>query len=324
MNLTVMTIAELLRYKPNANDDFLIGAGFLSRGCSVLITGEPGGGKSKWVQHLMFSVALGLPFLGLTPARGMRVLYVQNEDTKDDMHESLTGFIEQHGLSKAECGIIDKQCVLVNVSGLSGDSFVSKVRELIETYRPDIVITDPLLAFIGCDLVNQTEVTAFLRDGMAPVLKENRCGWICVHHSSKGAVGRSGGSKVVKGLGSIEIAAFFRGIIDLERKPSDPSVMIMEVAKRGRQADLRTTDGQRTNKLTVRTGSEIISWMVDAAAMAPKAPKPAGRPAKSKKDDVAAFVAEQRTEGLDNAALTKAVAERFDYSLKQARRYVTA
>ena len=100
--------------------------------------------------------------------------------------------------------------------------------------------------------------------------------------------------------------------------------MIMEVAKRGRQADLRTTDGQRTNKLMLRIGSEIISWMVDAVAMAPKAPKPAGRPAKSKKDDVIAFVSEKRKEGLDNAALTKTVAEHFGYSIKQARRYATA
>lgn len=214
--------------------------------------------------------------------------------------------------------------MLIHSSGASGDEFVAELRRAVEMHKPDIVITDPLLAFIGCDLTDQVGVTSFLRDGMAPMLKEQRCGWICVHHSSKGAVGKSGGSKVIKGLGSIEIAAFFRGIIDLERKPSDPSITVMEVAKRFKQAGLHTPDGQPTNKLTVRTGYDIISWMVDAAAMTPKAPKPAGRPAKTKKDEVAAFVTEQRALGIGVVALTKAVADKFGYSTKQARRYVTA
>lgn len=324
MSMVATSIAELLRYKRNLNGDYLVGQGFLSYAGSVLLTGEPGGGKSKFIQHLMFSFALGMPFLGFTPARSLRILYVQNEDTMDDMHESLLGFVEQHGLGKAERGLIDKNCVLIHSSGSSGDEFVAELRREVETHKPDIVITDPLLAFIGCDLTDQVGVTNFLRNGMAPMLKELRCGWICVHHSSKGAIGKFAGSAVTRGLGSIEIAAFFRGIIDLARKPSDPNVMIMEVAKRGRQADLRTPDGQRTNKLMLRIGSEFISWMADAVAMASKAPKPAGRPGKAKKDDVAAFVTEKRKEGLDNAALTKTVAEHFGYSIKQARRYATA
>jgi hypothetical protein len=324
MSMTITSIADLLRYKPNANGDYLVGKGFLSRGGSLLITGEPGGGKSKWIQHLMFSYAMGRPFLGLTPARSLRILYVQNEDTMDDMHESLSGFVEQHGLGKAEHRLIDKNCVLIHSSGACGNEFVAELSRAVEMHKPDLVITDPLLAFIGCDLTDQVGVSEFLRIGMAPMLQKNRCGWVCVHHASKGALGKFGGSALTKGLGSIEIAAFFRGIIDLARKPSDPNIIIMELAKRGRQADLRTPDGQRTNKLILRTGSDIISWMMDLAAMAPKAPKPTGRPGKAKKDDVTAFVSEKRKEGIDNAGLTKAVAEQFGYSIKQARRYATA
>lgn len=55
---------------------------------------------------------------------------------------------------------------------------------------------------------------------------------------------------------------------------------------------------------------------------APAAPKPAGRPAKTKKDDAVAFVAEQRALGIGVVALTKAVAEKFGYSTQQACRYV--
>ena len=325
MSMTVTTVSQLSRHKPNANDDFLIGAGFLCRGGSTLVTGGPGGGKSKWVQHLMFSIALGRSFLGFRPARAFRVLYIQNEDTMDDMHESLMGFVEQHGLGKAEINMIDKQCVLIHASGVSGEDFVSEVRQAIETHKPDIVITDPLLAFIGCDLIDQTGVTNFLRNGMAPVMQKNRCGWICIHHSSKGAIGKFGGSTVVKGLGSIEIAAFFRGIIDLERKPADPSLSVLEVAKRAKQAGLRSPDGQPIHRMTVRAGQDIISWTVDASVSStPAAPKPAGRPAKTKKDEVAAFVAEQRALGSGVMALTKAVADKFGYSTKQARRYATA
>jgi RecA-family ATPase len=174
MSMTFTTVSQLARYKPNANDDFLIGAGFLNRGGSMLLTGEPGGGKSKCIQHAMFSFALGSPFLGFKPVRALKVLYIQNEDTMDDMHESLMGFVQQHGLSKADLNLINDNCVLVHASGLSGEEFVLEVRHAVEKHKPDIVITDPLLAFIGCDLTDQVGVTTFLRDGMAPLLQTHR------------------------------------------------------------------------------------------------------------------------------------------------------
>lgn len=322
MSMLPISISKLVKYKPNTTDDFLIGNGFLSRGGSVLVCGEPGSGKSKLSQHLIYALALGLPFLGFTPSRKHKVLYVQNEDTLDDMHESLVGFRLQQGLTAAQVRELDAQCVIINAVGLSGDKFVDALDDCIRKYKPDIVVTDPLLAFIGCDLTNQAKVTEFLREKMAPLMQANRCGWICVHHSSKGAAGNGyGGSKVNKALGSIEIAAFFRGIIDLERKRADANGCALEVTKRFKQAGLRSDDGKLTNRLNLRCGEEHISWEVDRTVPVAVV-KSVGRPAKADKSEVEGFIAERRKEGCRAPTIVKAVVEKFGYSDKQARRYV--
>lgn len=319
------SLRSIYKHKPNATDDFLIGYGFLSRGGSVLVCGEPGCGKSKYAQHLAFSLALGRPFLGLKPARALKVVYIQAEDTMDDLHESLTGFVEQHGLGDVDLETMDANCICLHGAGYAGDDFICELKEAVEKYKPDVVITDPLLAFVGCDLTNQTGVTEFLRAGVAPVLVDRRCGWICVHHAAKAATGKfTGGSKVAKALGSIEIAAFFRGVIDLERRPGDPEALVMEVTKRAKQAQLRGTDGRLLHKLTIRTGGERIAWTVDeTSGMAPASkPAPAGRPAKTDPKEVRAFVAKERAAGKSAAAVVKLVSSRFGYSPKQARRLV--
>jgi len=322
MSMLPISITKLVKYKPNTSDDFLIGRGFLSRSGSVLVCGEPGCGKSKLTQHAIYAFALGLPFLGFVPTRKLRVLYVQNEDTLDDMHECLVGFRLQQKLTPAQVTELDRQCVIVNSVGLSGDKFVEALDDCIRKYKPDIVVTDPLLAFIGCDLTNQAKVTEFLREKMAPLMQANRCGWICVHHSSKGAAGGGyGGSKVNKALGSIEVSAFFRGIIDLERKRADANQCTLEITKRFKQAGLRSADGKLTNRLNLRCGEESISWEVDHA-VAPVAVKAVGRPGKADKPEVEAFIAERRKAGDKNPTVVKAVAKEFGYSLKQARRYV--
>lgn len=319
------TIQELLRYKPNANDDWLIGCGFLSRGGSVLICGEPGCGKSKFTQHLAYSLALGRSFLGLVPTRAYKVLYIQAEDTIDDLHESIVGFVNQHGLTKAEVDAIAKNCVCAHPNGKSGDDFFEELKVEVEKHQPDIVITDPLLALVGCDLTNQEGVTEFLREKVGLFLSRKRCGWICVHHTAKGASGKYGNSKVTRALGSVEISAFFRGVIDLERKRGDSDALVMEIAKRSRQAGLRSSDGNPTSRLMIRMGVDGVNWTIDTfgASTSLAVPKAkAGRPAKAGKDDVAGFIAEQRKAGAKDAAIIKAVAAKFAYCNKQARRLV--
>ena len=316
------SFSDLTAHVPNANDDWLIGKGFLSRGGSVLICGEPGAGKSKLSQHWSLNVALGRPFLGLTPTRALKVLYVQAEDTVDDLHDSMVGFHEQHGLLKADRAILDQNWACVTAHGLAGEEFVGFLKREIEVFKPDVVITDPLLAFVGCDLTNQDGVTEFLRRGIGPMLMEQKCGWICVHHASKGASGKFGGSKVSKSLGTVEISAFFRGVIDLERKKGDPDALVMEIAKRNRQAGLRDAEGKPVRKQEIRMGEESVSWALNVPVVraADVPAKMSGRPAKIAKTDVKTFAAAQKDGGKSKTEVVKAVAAKFGYSLKQARR----
>lgn len=317
----------IYNHKPNASGDFLIGQGFLSRGGSVLICGEPGCGKSKFAQHIGWSLVLGRSFLGLKPSGPLKVLYIQTEDTVDDIHESMVGYAGQHGLSAADQDRLDRNWICVNAAGYTRGEFLDGLEAQMEAHRPDVIIADPLLAFIGCDLTNQAGMTEFLRVGLAPMLEGKRCGLICVHHSAKAAAGKYTGSKVAKALGSIEIAAFFRGIIDLERKPGDPDTLLMEIVKRAKQAQLLSADGRLLRKLTVHTGTDSIAWTREESALetAPPPPRPkksVGSPPKAAKADVEEFVKKQRATGKADAVIIKAVAKEFGYSAKHAGRFV--
>lgn len=320
--MNTQSFRTIYRHKLNSTGDFLIGQGFLSRAGSVLICGEPGCGKSKYAQHKGLSLALGRPFLGLKPSGPLKVLYVQAEDTIDDLHESVMGYVEQHGLSDADLDTLDANWICVNAAGYTGEEFIDELERAVKAHRPDVVITDPLLAFIGCDLTNQTGVTEFLRAGVAPIMAEHRCGWICVHHSAKAAAGKYAGSKVAKALGSIEISAFFRGVIDLERKQGDADALVMELTKRARQAQLRGADGQLLRRLTIRTGGDRIAWIAVEAVVVAPVKKARGSPPKAAKTDVSDFIEAQRKAGKSDTVIIKAVATKFDYSTKQARRLV--
>ena len=71
------SIPALLKHQPNQNKDSLLGKGFLTRRGSAMIVGPAGVGKSKFTQHLAFSMALGMDFVGIKVNAKSRVLLIQ-------------------------------------------------------------------------------------------------------------------------------------------------------------------------------------------------------------------------------------------------------
>jgi len=313
-------VRDLLKHMRNANDSSLIGDCFLERGNSLIFLGAPGAGKSKSAQALCGSLATGTAFVDMKPARALRVLYVQAEDTIDDLAESFQGFVK-HTLDgdKDSIELLEKNLTIVTVVGHSGPEFLEWLEKACERHKPDVVVVDPLLAFIGCDLVDQKSVTRFLRGLLHPILIKHNCGFIGVHHKRKGEEG----SELDQGLGSTEFSAFFRGAISLSVSKARHQELTMKVVKRQRQLGWTDADGNPTDTKYLLKGQDGV-YFTEVSGFEPSSVKLGGRPRKNSEADIVNFIRGERAKGASEDALVESVAKKFSYSAKQAKRYVSA
>ena len=114
--------------------------------------------------------------------RKNKVVYVQAEEVKDDIAESIQGFVNHHiADNPAALADLKANLVVTSVVGTAGDEFIQLLESTCELHRPDVLIIDPLFAFMGCDFVDQGAVTHFLRVQLARIIYKYRCALICVH-----------------------------------------------------------------------------------------------------------------------------------------------
>ena len=324
-NIVEHSFTALTKHLPNQFKEWLIANGFLNIGQAIAITAGPGTGKSSFVLHWAAHLVLGKPFLGFKSHGPLTVLYIQNEDTEDDLANVVRGIIEQLKPSPDELAMLEDNLILRTVIAVSGDKFIEQLEYALSDTQPDLVITDPLFAFIGADAANQVPVTQFLRGGMAPLLRKYNCGWICVHHNKRERAG-DGGSRA---FGSIEIPAFFRGMIELS--PLKDGTVKLDVVKRSRQADLRDQTGLPTSTLYLTKGTSHITWHIGAPRVAPRAkangsaagvPRASGRPSNIPPEEAAALVAKMRAAKNTNAEIVAEIARHFGTSPRNARRHL--
>jgi hypothetical protein len=318
----IQPIPDLLAYDPMKHNDSLIGKSFLTPAGSLLVVGSAGVGKSKYVQHLACSMALGRDFLGMRIHRKLRVLYVQAEDVIDDLAESLQGFVKHTagGDPKAVKDLI-ANLTMATVVGPTGEDFIGLIEAMCDTHHPHVVVIDPLLAFMGCDLVDQGAITQFLRVRLAQLARKRNCGLICAHHARKD---KGTGSTIERAFGGMEFSAFFRGIIDLSSDPKDYRQVTMKVVKRQRQLGLTDAAGRSIDTVNLKMGHDAVYWTVNAqwtpADLEPKG----GRPPKTAKAAVDETVAAAKAAGMTESKVIETVAEKHGYSKKQAGRLVKA
>jgi hypothetical protein len=314
------SIPALLKHQPNQNKDSLLGKGFLTRRGSAMIVGPAGVGKSKFTQHLAFSMALGMDFVGIKVNAKSRVLLIQAEDVIDDIAESIQGFVSQMvGADKILISELTTNLHMATVDMLVGQDFTKLVDRFCQLSKPDVVIIDPLVAFIGCDLVDQGAVTSFLRHDLGSVVRRHKCGLICVHHTKRGD---KGGPAVERAFGGMEFSAFFRGILDLTGDSKEYREVRVKVTKRQRQLQLADRFGNPTDAINITMGKDTVQWTRNEQCLDSDSGATAGRPRKVPQVEVDRAIAEGRAGGEGEAEIVGKVAGKFGYSRKQAGRLV--
>jgi len=226
----MLSYAELKsKFKKGSKDEEeLIENRFLCRGDAMLFSAETGVGKSSFIAQLCFKFAAGRQCFGLQPAKPLKSLIIQAENNERDLWEEACG-IEQ-GLIQHEQGWTypefcraDAGVTYVTYSDTNGMKFVEYLDELLVSVdvKPDLLVIDPLFAFAGCDVsAEQGKLSAFLRNGLQPLIRKHKVGCIIVHHTAKPSkeitVRNVNFNEAYNYAGSAELANWVRGILSLE------------------------------------------------------------------------------------------------------------
>lgn len=187
-------------------------APYFQRGKGTLIQGDNGSGKTAFMMAVAAHVTTGRPLLGIEVNTPGNVLILSVEDDLP----VLRGRIEADG------GDLDKCHFLTNAAGLTFNS--PDVEAAIKQINAKMVIFDPFQAFLGAgvDMFRSNETRPELAK-LFEMCERNDCACAIIAHMAK-----SGDkSPVNRSLGSVDIPASMRSILQLVRNPDDEDECIM-------------------------------------------------------------------------------------------------
>jgi hypothetical protein len=134
------------------------------------------------------------------------------------MAEPLQGQIDYKGLSEEERVLLKKNLIILQDYESAGVNFAPTLENIIEDFKPDVVVADPLMTYAGCDLSRQDQVTAFLYSTLNPIVKRSGIIFGFVHHDRKQPAenGKTKNSRAMhNSFGSVVISAWAREMISL-------------------------------------------------------------------------------------------------------------
>lgn len=188
-------------------------APYIQRGKGTLVQGDNGTGKTAFACAVAAHVTTGEPLLGIPIAAPGDVLILSVEDDLP----ILRGRIEADGGDLTRCHF------LTNAAGLTFTS--PEIEAAVKQVKARLVIFDPFQAFMGAgvDMFRANETRPELAK-LFEMCDRNDCGCIIIIHT-----GKSTGDKAVvnRSLGSVDIPASMRSILQLIRNPDNEDECIM-------------------------------------------------------------------------------------------------
>ena len=241
---------------------------YLCRSGGMLIAGPTGIGKSSFVMQAVILWALGREMFGIAPTKPIKSLIIQAENDDGDLAEQRDGVIEGLGLNDEEREAALALIVVCREDvRTSSDFFNAVVRPLLAQHKPDLLIIDPALAYLGGETGSQADVGKFLRNGLNPLLREFNCGGGVIHHTNKPATGREkstwqAGDFAYLGSGSAEWANWARAVLAI-RSVGSHHVYELNAAKRGARLQWEDANGDRayTKMIAHSKAPGTICWV---------------------------------------------------------------
>ncbi len=204
----------------NATPVYWLWYPYIAIGKITLLQGDPGDGKSMMMMNIIAELSKG----GITPdgkkiGRPQRVIYQCSEDGISD---TIKPRLEAAGADCHNIAFINEE----QHYGLTLDD--EKLRDAIIDFRPQLVVIDPIQSYIGNDSDLQIAVKARkLMRRIAIWAHAYNCAVVLIGHLSK----RENSKDLYRGLGSIDVVASARSVLQVVREEKDDEIRIVHQVK---------------------------------------------------------------------------------------------
>ena len=230
---------------------------FIAIGKITLLQGDPGDGKSTMMMNLIAELSTG----GASPngqafGRPQRVIYQCSEDGVSD---TIKPRLEKCGADCQNIAFINEEVH----SGLTLDD--ERIREAIQNFQPRLVVIDPIQAYLGSDSDLQIAGRARkLMHRLSLWASTYDCAVVLIGHLNK----KEGSKGLYRSLGSIDVVAAARSVLQVERDPEDTNIRVVTQIKNS----LGPSDAVIRFEIRPQTGFSWIS--VDTVPMIEKKTEP--------------------------------------------------
>lgn len=250
-----INIDDMLDSIPNDMSDSLLGFRFFCRDGSWLICAQSGIGKSVLAMQMAIFFASGRILWDLKPQASYKVVLIQAENNRLDLVEPAQSITKHMSITPSERELLRENLLVISENRSSGVKFIQNLERICKKHKPDIVMIDPLLSYIGDDISRQSVCSTFLRNQLNPIIHKYNLGIIIFHHTGKPSKDKNASFSDLTyfGIGSSELANWARAVSVVIENADDPSIFDFRHVKRGKRAG--------TGLVTyIRHGSDGIYW----------------------------------------------------------------
>lgn len=245
----------------------LVGSrGQIRSGEPHFFNGSAGTGKSTTAAGTSMAWPLGLPCMGLTPCRPLRILHMNGEDDVVTLGQCREGFLKHseaitgRRLTHEDLRALDGMLRTDFSREFVGAAFIAHVDQLLTEQPADILIINPLMSFVGGEVVS--EASNFLRVLLNPLLQRHKCAALIFHHTPKLSKDSwANMDETYTGIGGGEVANVPRSIFTMIPTPV-PDLVRLVVAKR-KLSDWRDAEGNFTDHAYFRRSGDPLlpAWI---------------------------------------------------------------
>lgn len=264
----VRSIDDVGDYVPEEEDpNVLIFGPWLERGGSAFWVSTAGTGKSIASVQLAHAMSEGRPFCGLRPRGRLKFWIFQSEDTARRVAQDRIDTREElHDLySDVDWNKVGKGIKMIKLQGKTGVDFIDMVDNLLTladklNEKPDVIILNPFLAFVGGPITDGAYVTPFLRGGvigrdetcgLQAIVERHDVGVLIFHHTPKPPTEKEldGWMKSAfpeyQGAGSSDITNWGRSFVTMMKVKNHPNMVCVTAGKNGAELGWEVIGGAR-------------------------------------------------------------------------------
>ncbi len=190
---------------------------FIPCGKISLLQGDPGVGKSMAVVELIARLTTGRP---LPDGRCVEPINVIYQCSEDGLEDTIKPRLDKAG---ADCSRI--AYIKEDICDLTLDDEI--IRQTILAVNAKLLVVDPFQAYLGIsDLSNASGMRRVLRK-LGVWASAYNCAVMLVGHLNK----KQGQNELYRGLGTVDIVALARSVIQVERSEEEPRIRYLKQVK---------------------------------------------------------------------------------------------